>query len=171
MRSGAAVRRRPRPTRLLVCGSIERGDDGAAITAVAGLLPLLPADLAAVLEVRACEQVQVEDLLDLPRTMECVIVDTVVGIPPGSVMTMALADLPVHAGIEGPSARSSHILPIGQIVAIAAILRDGPMRGLFVGLGGDTFELGHALGGPVLDALPAFQHAIADALIEVSAAP
>jgi hydrogenase maturation protease len=162
--------RGPRPTRLLVCGNIERGDDGAAVTAVAGVLPRLPTGLAGVLDVRSCEQVEIEDLLDLPEAMACVVVDTVVGIPVGSVTTVALADLPVHAGIEGPSARSSHILPIGQLIAIAGILRDEPVRGVFVGLGGGSFEFGRVLGRPVLDAMPAFRRAITTALIDMSGA-
>ncbi len=160
----------PCPVRLLVCGNIERGDDGAAVVAVAGLAPQLPADLAAVLDVRHCEQAGIEDLLDLPDAMACVVVDTVVGIPVGSVTTLRLADLPLHAGIDGPSARSSHILPIGQLVAIAGILRDVPVQGLFVGLGGGSFEFGRTLGTPILDAMPAFRSAITTALLEMSGA-
>jgi hydrogenase maturation protease len=157
----------PRRVRLLVCGNIERGDDGAAVTAVAGLLEDLPSGVSAVLDVRACEQVEIEDLLDVPPTTPCVIVDTVVGIPVGSVATIPLGDLPEHAGVEGPSARSSHILPIGQVVAVADILREEPMDGLFVGIGGGSFEFERALGAPVIEALPAFRDAIAAAIIRV----
>lgn len=161
---------RPRPVRLLVCGNIERGDDGAAATAVAELLPELSAGLNAVLDVRSCEQVGIEDLLDMPTATGCVVVDTVAGIPIGSVTTIPLAELPVHAGVEGPSARSSHILPIGQLVAIAGILRDEPIEGLFVGLGGGSFGFERTLGGPIVAAMPAFRGAIAAALIDVSGA-
>ncbi len=159
-----------RPIRLLVCGNVERGDDGAAVTAVAGLLEDLPPRIAALLDVRSCEQVEIEDLLAVPATMACVIVDTVVGIPVGSVATIPLAELPEHAGVEGPSARSSHIMPIGQVVAIADILREEPVDGLFVGIGGGSFGFERALGGEVLDGMPAFRDAIAAALADVSGA-
>ena len=79
----------PRTVRLLVCGNAERGDDGAALAAVAGLLPGLPPHLLAVLEVRRCEQLELEDLLDLPDATTCVIVDTAVGLPVGTVITDA----------------------------------------------------------------------------------
>ena len=68
-----------RSVRLLVCGSADRGDDGAALSAVAGLLSGLPPHLLTVLEVRRCEQLQLEDLLDLPESTACVITDAVIG--------------------------------------------------------------------------------------------
>ena len=44
----------PPSVRLLVCGNADRGDDGAALSAVATLLPTLPTSLLERLEVRRC---------------------------------------------------------------------------------------------------------------------
>ena len=158
-----------RTVRLLVCGNAERGDDGAALAAVAGLLPGLPPHLLAVLEVRRCEQLELEHLLELPDRTACVIVDTAVGIPVGTVVTISLGDLPDRDAAAGPSPHSSHVLPIGQLVAIATILREHPVEGAFVGLGGRSFGFGRALGRPVRASLPAFRTAIEAALIEAAA--
>jgi len=158
----------PRTVRLLVCGNAERGDDGAALAAVAGLLPGLPAHLLAVLEVRRCEQLDLEDLLDLPAGEACVIVDTAVGLPVGSVVTIPLYELP-DRDASSPSLRSSHVLPIGQLVGIAQILREGTIEGAFVGLGGRSFGFGRALGRQVRGALPEFRSAIEAALIQAAA--
>jgi len=159
----------PRTVRLLVCGNAERGDDGAALAAVAGLLPGLPPHLLAVLEVRRCEQLDLEDLLDLPAATACVIVDTAVGLPVGTVITIPLCELPGRDAACS-SLRSSHVLPIGQLVGIAQILREHAIEGAFVGLGGRSFGFGRALGRPVRAALPAFRSAIEAALVQAAAA-
>ena len=158
----------PGCVRLFVCGNPDRGDDAAAIVAVQELLPHLPPDLATRLDVRWCGQLEVEDLLELPQSGACVIVDTVVGIPEGSVAVIPLAELEEHAELSGATPRSSHIMPIDQLLAIAEVLRDAPIEGVFVGLGGGSFALGSALDVPVQRAEAAFQHAIADALSAVA---
>jgi len=159
----------PRAVRLLVCGNAERGDDGAALAAVATLLAGLPPHLLAVLEVRRCEQLDLEDLLDLPPRAACVITDAVVGLLPGEVVTIPLVDLPDRDAAAGPVPRSSHVLPIGQLVAIAAVMREHPLDGAFVGIGGRSFGFGRGIGRPVRAALPAFRAAIESALIDAAA--
>jgi hydrogenase maturation protease len=159
-----------RPVRLLVCGSADRGDDGAALAAVAGLLAGLPPHLLTVLEVRRCEQLDLEDLLDLPDGSACVITDAVVGLPVGQIVTIPLPDLPARDAAAAPVPRSSHVLPIGQLVAIAQVMRDSPLCGTFVGVGGRSFGFGRALGRPVRAALPAFRAAIEAALIDAAVA-
>ena len=134
----------PRSVRLLVCGNAERGDDGAALAAVATLLAGLPPHLLAVLDVRRCEGLDLDDLIDLPADTACVIADAVVGLAPGEVVTIPLADLPERDAAAAPIPRSSHILPIGQLVAIAEIMRDHPLDGSFVGIGGRSFDFGRA---------------------------
>ena len=161
----------PRPVRLLVCGNADRGDDGAALAAVTGLLAGLPPHLLAVLEVRPCEPLELEDLLELPDDSACVIVDAALGLTPGTVVTIALTDLPERDARTGPVARSSHVLPIGQLVAIAEVMRDRPLDGSLVAIGGDSFGFGPGLGRPVREALPAFRAAIEAALIDAAAAP
>ena len=164
-----------RSVRLFVCGNPDRGDDAAAIVAVTSLLPNLPPGLATLVDVRWCEQLEVEDLLDLPSTTACVIVDTVAGIPTGSITTTPLAGLVGSDALDAPAEltcatpRSSHILPINQLLALAEVLRDTPIEGVFVGLGGSSFGFERVLGAPVLQALPAFQVAIEDALTVATA--
>jgi hydrogenase maturation protease len=159
----------PRSVRLLVCGNAERGDDGAALAAVATLLAGLPPHLLAVLEVRRCEQLDLDDLLDLPLSTACVITDAVVGLAPGEVVTIPLGELPERDAAAGPVPRSSHVLPIGQLVAIAAVMRDRPLDGAFVGIGGRSFGFGRGIGRPVRAALPAYRSAIESALIDAAA--
>lgn len=161
----------PRPIRLLVCGNAERGDDGAALAAVTGLLPGLPAHLLADLEVRPCESLQLEDLLELPDDTACVVVDAALGLTPGAVVTIALTDVPARDARTGPVARSSHILPIGQVVAMAEIMRGRRLDGSLVAIGGASFGFGPGLGRPVREGLPAFRAAIEAALIEAATAP
>lgn len=158
-----------RPVRLLVCGNADRGDDGAALSAVAGLLGGLPPQLLGVLEVRRCEQLQLQDLLELPDGAACVITDSVIGLPVGEVVTIPLSELPERDAAAAPTPRSSHVLPIGQLVGIAQVMRAAPLAGAFVGIGGRSFGYGRALGRPVRAALPAFRAAIEAALIEAAA--
>jgi hydrogenase maturation protease len=156
-----------RPVRLLVCGNADRGDDGAALAAVAGLLPGLPSTLLAVLEVRRCEALQLEDLLELPDGMACVIVDAAVGLPSGEIISLPLTELPARDAAGGPTPRSSHVLPIGHLIAIADVMR-GPVDGTFIAVGGHSFGFGRGIGRPVRRALPAFRAAIEAALIDAA---
>lgn len=158
-----------RGVRLLVCGNAERGDDGAALSAVAGLLAGLPPHLLSVMEVRRCEQLDLDDLLDLPASTACVIADAVIGLPVGQVVTFPLAELPRRDAAAMPVPRSSHALPIGQLVALAEVMRERPLEGSFVGIGGRSFGFGRALGRPVRAALPAYRSAIEAALINAAA--
>ena len=158
----------PRAVRLLVCGNADRGDDGAALAAVAGLLSGLPPHLLACLEVRRREQLSIEDFVDVPDDAACIIVDTAVGIAVGTVVTIPLGELPARDAAAGPVPRSSHVLPIGQLVGIGDHLRDQPIEGAFVGLGGRSFGFGRGLSRPVRAALPVFRHAIEAALIDAA---
>jgi len=160
---------RARSVRLLVCGNAERGDDGAALAAVATLLAGLPPQLLGVLDVRRCEQLDLDDLIDLPADTACVIADAVVGLAPGEIVTIPLADLPERDAAAAPIPRSSHVLPIGHVVAIAAVMRDQSLDGAFVGIGGRSFGFGRGIGRPVRAALPAFRAAIEAALIDAAA--
>jgi hydrogenase maturation protease len=155
----------PTPVRLLVCGNPHRGDDGASLTAVAGLLADLPPHLLAALDVRHCEQLDIDELVDLPGSTACVVVDTVVGVTPGEIVELSLAELPDRDAEAAPVARSTHVLPLGQVVAIAGILRDRAVDGRFVGIGGGSFEFGHPIDRRVRAALPAYRAAIAAALV------
>lgn len=160
----------PPTVRLLVCGNAERGDDGAALSAVATLLPTLPAPLLERIEVRRCGQLRVEDLLEVPPGEVTVVVDAAVGVPPGHVVALPIADIAPTLGTAAP--RSSHDLPIDQVLSLAATLRSGGLpTGTFIGIGGRRFGYGRPLSRSVRLAMPSFQQAIAVELARVARVP
>ena len=152
----------PPTVRLIVCGSADRGDDGAPLSAVARLLPVLEASIREHLEVRRCPQLDVSDIVDVPADEACVIVDAVVGVPPGQIVTLSLPDLARRDG--GVTPRSSHALPIDQVLGIAEAVRGALPPGGFVGIGGLWFGFGPVQSRAVRSALPKLQAAIRAAI-------
>ena len=147
---------------IFVCGESSRGDDAAGFAAV----ELLPADIRERAEVVPVGQLDILLLLDLPADAPCVVVDTVAGLRPGEIWVRPLAVLVDRARAlagagRAPEPRSSHELPLEQVLDLAATLRDAPPAGTFVGIGGGCFDVGTRLTGPVAEALPAFAAAIA----------
>ena len=136
MPSGAPTPRLAPPiaVRLLVCGNADRGDDAAALVAVAHVLPRLDDHIRWRVEVKRCNQLDAADLVDVPPNETCVVVDTVVGIPPGETITLPLEELGRAGHRVAP--RSSHALPIDQVVGIASAVRGCVPTGVFVGIGG-----------------------------------
>jgi Ni,Fe-hydrogenase maturation factor len=84
-------------------------------------------------------------------------VDTVVGVEPGEVVELAFEAL-VQSGQVAP--RSSHALPIQQVLGIAEAVRGSLPPGRFVGIGGKWFGFGPTRSRAVRDGLPAFEQAI-----------
>jgi len=152
----------PPSVRLIVCGAADRGDDGAPLSAVARLLPILEPAVRERLEVRRCPQLDVADILDLSADEACVIVDAVVGVEPGSVVTLTLPELAAHA--QGVTPRSSHALPIDQVLGIAEAIRGSLPAGAFVGIGGLWFGFGPIQSRAVRAGLAALQSAIVAAI-------
>lgn len=156
----------PDPTvRIVVCGNADRGDDGVALATIATLLPTLPAALLQRLEVRRCLELRVEDLIDLPAGVSCLILDGVAGVEPGTVVRLTLGDL---AGRPPFTPRSSHQLPLDLVVGLAGVLRDQPVEGTFVGLAGRGFGYGTPLSRVVRAAMPAFREAIESELYDLA---
>lgn len=153
----------PAPTlRLLVCGSADRGDDGAALRAVAHLLPRLDDGVRQQLEVRRCVQLDATDLIDVADGERCLVLDTVVGIEPGRVVELsldALADRPTVAP------RSSHALPIDQTLGVARAVRGELPPGSFVGIGGKWFGFGDVRSRSLRGGMAAFEQAIEAAIL------
>ena len=154
---------------VFVCGEPARGDDAAGYAAV----ELLPPDVRARADVTEAGQLDVLLLLDLPADAPCVVVDAVAGLPPGEVWVRPLAALVDRArGLAGsgqaPEPRSSHELPLDQVLALAATLRERPPTGTFVGIGGSCWDLGAPLSPEVAAALPAFAAGIAAAVDEAA---
>jgi hydrogenase maturation protease len=142
-----------RPVRLYVLGEANRGDDGAAFLA-AGLLEArgaLPADVV------PAGQLGPDSFVDLPAGTAVVVADAVVGVPPGTVVTRPLAEVATGGGA---APRSSHVMPLQQVLALAGILGGLP-EGVFVGIGAASFELGAPPSPAVRAALPSFAAAIA----------
>lgn len=153
----------PAPTvRLIVCGAADRGDDSAPLSAVARLLPTLERTVREHLEVRRCPQLDVNDIVDVPAGVACVIVDAVVGVEPGAIVTLTLPELARRA--DGVIPRSSHALPIDQVLGIAEAVRPGLPPGAFVGVGGLWFGFGPIQSRAVRASLPALRAAIEAAI-------
>ena len=160
----------PPSVRLLICGNADRGDDGAALSAVATLLPSLPSALLERLEVRRCGHLRVEDLLDVPAGELAVVVDAAVGIPPGHVVTLPIRQ--IVADPAAPTPRSSHELPIDQVLGLAQELRPGGLpEGTFIGIGGRRFGDGRPLSRSVRLNMTTFQAAIAAELSRLTHVP
>ncbi len=147
--------------RLLVCGNGDRGDDGAALGAVAHVLPRLDAALRSRLEVRRCRQLDPIDLIDVGDDKACLILDTVIGVDAGEVVQLSLDDLADRAPF---APRSSHALPIGQVLGIARSVRGSLPPGLFVGIGGKWFGFGEVRSRALREGMPRFEEAIAAAI-------
>ena len=148
----------PDPTiRIIVCGNADRGDDGAALVAVATLLPSLSRGLLNKIEVRRCLELRVEDLVDVPPDVWCLILDAVVGAAPGEVVELTLSEL-----VERPefTPRSSHQLPLEMVLGLARVLRERPIQGSVIGLAGHGFGYGTPLSRVVRGAMPAYCQAI-----------
>jgi hydrogenase maturation protease len=148
--------------RVLVCGTSDRADDGVAPRAVAQLLPSLREEGRYDVDVRYCGQLDVEHLLDVPAGTPVLIVDAASGVPAGEIVTRDLDALLDER--PGPAPRSSHALPIGQVLGVARAFAEAPLQGAFVGIGGADFGLGDELSPQVERALPAFVTVIRDTI-------
>jgi len=155
--------------RILVCGTADRGDDGAALAAISHVLPELPEPLRGRVEVRRCPQLDVTDLLDIGVGEAVVVVDTVVGVEPGRIITMSLDELARRPA--GVAPRSSHALSVDDALLIAEAVRGSLPAGTFVGIGGKWFGYGERFSRSVKGSLPAFAVAIRSSIEELLAVP
>jgi hydrogenase maturation protease len=146
---------------VLVCGSPDRGDDGAPLAAAA----VLRQDLSNDVRVRTVGQLDIDDLLAVSADARVVIVDAAVGIRPGQIVELPLNGLREREDRLRP--RSSHALAFPEVIELAEVMRGRPMRGLIVAMGGQAFGLGAALSPRVAEAIPALVAAIRDAIQRV----
>lgn len=144
-----------RPVLVLVCGERLRGDDGAALLAADGLDAAARED-AEIIEVG---QLSVEALVDVPDGVAIIVADTAVGVAAGDVVIVPLSGIARPSSVAAPA--SSHSLPPDQVLAVAEEMRGSPLRGVFVGIGGEAFGFGEGLSAAVAAALPGFAAAIA----------
>lgn len=146
---------------VLVCGSSDRGDDGAPIAATGSLGTSLPSDVA----VRTVGQLDIDDLLSIPRDAGVVVVDAATGIDAGAVVELPLSGLIGQAEQIHP--RSSHALAIREVVGLAEMIRGRPFRGRIVAIGGSQFGLGRPFSRRVAAGLPTLATTILDAVEDV----
>jgi hydrogenase maturation protease len=150
---------------ILVCGSPDRGDDGAGLA----VIPLVRAHLPANIGLKAVGLLDIDHLLAIPSGVGVVIVDAAIGIPPGQIVTMPLNGL---IGRDDIHPRSSHALAFPEVIGVADMLRRTPLRGEIVAIGARQFGLGRPLSRRVATALPALATAIlrAASLLQPAAA-
>lgn len=147
---------------IMVCGAADRGDDRAALAAIAQVLPALPSDLASRIAVHRCPQLDVTDLINVSDGEACLVIDTVVGVEPGSIVTLSLQELSQRT--DGMTPRSSHALTIGDALCIAEVIRGSLPSGAFVGIGGRWFGYSERFSRPVTAGMPALAAAIRRAI-------
>ncbi len=146
--------------RILACGAIDRGDDGAALRALRGLTS------------RASEGAQIDevgylsaelligDAPELPR----LVLDCVAGLPGGEIVDLPLAELPALEARMRTT--STHALAPGAAVALAALLGAVHAGDRFLGIGGERFEVGDDLSPAVSAQLDALGERIASRIAE-----
>lgn len=141
--------RRAPTLRVLACGAVDRGDDGAAIRA----LDLVPPAVRRGWQVDEVGQLSAEHLIGDPPGLRRVVIDCVAGLPAGSLAELPLGELP---GLEASvDATSSHALGPGQAVALAAALGAVREADRFIGIGGISFAAGGDLSPEVERSLDA----------------
>ena len=96
----------------------------------------------------------------------CVVVDTAIGIAPGAVVVYPLASVATGASATRRTPRTGCRCP--GAVALAEAVLGRPMRGLFVGIGGERFEAGSPLSDSVASAIPGARLAVAAAVERVA---
>ena len=130
--------------RVLACGAIDRGDDGAAIRAVRALSQLARRELT----IEEVGYLSPELLIGDPPTTRRLVLDCVAGLPCGEILDLPLADLPALESERGTT--SSHALAPGAAVALAALLGAVRPTDRFLGIGGASFAIGDELSPAVV---------------------
>ena len=138
---------------VLVCGDRSCGDDGAAMAAV----ERLPRRLRAAVRIRSCGQLEPDELVSALLSGPCLILDTVHGAVPGTVIEVPLSKLLAGEGIE----RSAiHTSPMPIVVGLAAALGAPLDAGAFLGIGGAIYRTGELLSPDVEAGLDRYVAAI-----------
>lgn len=148
---------------VLVLGDPMRGDDGAALLAAQRLEAAAIPDC----RIRHVGQLGPDDLVAALTEGRCLVLDAVRGVPPGEVVELPLARV---ADGNGPQPASSHALPPGVIVRLAAALGAPLDAGTFLGIGGERFGLGDAISPAVQRGLAGYERAIARRLEAIGGA-
>lgn len=136
--------------RVLACGAIDRGDDGAALRAVRSLSRRARGGA----QIEEVGYLSPELLTGDPPELPRLVLDCVAGLPGGEIIDLPLTDLPeLEARMR---TTSTHALAPGAAVAIAGLLDAVRPADRFLGIGGERFDVGDDLSPAVsarLDAL------------------
>ncbi len=143
---------------VFACGDPLRGDDSVAPLACKSL----PPETLARADVKLVGALEAEYLRDLAPGVRAVIVDAVIGPPPGEIVEMTLAEMSGRASKVVTT--STHQLPLDQVVALAQLLRDQPVVGCFVGVGIEAVAIGEEPTASVEESIPALRDAVARAV-------
>jgi hydrogenase maturation protease len=146
--------------RVLACGAIDRGDDGAALLAVRAL----PGPARRGTQIEEVGQLSAELLIGDPLGTRHLVVDCVAGLPAGEIVDLPLAELPELEARVG--ATSTHALAPGAAVALAALLGAIRPEDRFLGIGGTCFEMGAGLSPAVAGRLDDLVACLADRIEE-----
>ena len=130
--------------RVLACGAIDRGDDGAAVRAVRALSQLVRREAS----IEEVGYLSPELLIGDPPATRRLVLDCVAGLPCGEIIDLPLADLPALEAQMGTT--STHALAPGAAVALAALLGAVRPTDRFLGIGGASFAVGDDLSPAVL---------------------
>ncbi len=139
---------------VFVCGAVDRGDDGAAVAAVASL----PPEALAGVRLRIVDQLRIEELVDAASLGPVVIADAAVGLRPGGIAVLPAERLRAVSREMRP--RSSHELGMADTVDLAGMLLGRPIDATVVVVGAASVVPGAALSPVVRQALPRFGFAI-----------
>ncbi|MEX1335716.1 MAG: hypothetical protein AB1Z66_10475 [Candidatus Limnocylindrales bacterium] len=144
---------------VFACGDPARAEhDSVAIAAGKGL----PADVLERVDLKLTGAMRPEYLRDLAPGSTVVIADTVAESP-GEVLVLRFDEL---VGREAPLvASSTPEQPLGEVVAMAELLRDDPVRGRFLGLGVLAVDLRRP---PDADAVEQLREALVLVIAELS---
>jgi hydrogenase maturation protease len=147
--------------RLIVLGAADRGDDALGPLAVAEL----PPHIWSLIDVRLCASLDLIDLVDVADGGACLIVDAARGMPPGSVRFIPFERFLRRRANDLPDPRSSHELPVPELVRLVNVIRKGLPRGGFLVAGGSRFGLGELPSREVALAIPMVAAAIEAAVV------
>jgi hydrogenase maturation protease len=150
----------PGRIRLIVLGSVDRGDDALGPLAVAELSP----DVWSLVDVRLGSSLDVLDLADVPEGGACLVVDAARGLAPGAIAFIPFGRFLGRSAARLPSPRSSHELPLPDLVRLVRAVRGTVPRGGFLVAGGSHFGLGELPSREVAIAIPTLVTAIEEAI-------
>ena len=149
----------PAPVLVLACGALDRTDDAAGLLAARALADRLA---ARGVELEAVGDLSVDDLSERDPATRFVIVDAAYGPAPGEVVRLPFAALPGSKA----KPRSSHELPIPEMLGLAELLAGRPLRGELVAIGIASAGFGDVLTPAVEAGMPAFIDAVLAAVEE-----